>query len=198
MKPTLPTRLNLLANLRAGAVQILCNTFARAFDVKAPNVMHASRYAKAAKSDALGGTRPDLYAFREFSAACMEAALESPAYAAVRKERLRELAFELGTKVRRALRPSDRRLPSLIRLLYSSIGIDVECTVPGSFTFRRCYFSERYTPELCDFMSAFDDGFVSGLCGGGSLVFSARIPEGCPCCLACFSQAISIEREDLV
>lgn len=37
-------------------------------------------------------------------------------------------------------------------------------------------------------MSAFDSGFVGGLCGGGSLVFESRITEGAPCCTALLTQ----------
>ena len=132
--------------------------------------------------------RPDLFAFREFSAACMEEALRSPSYADGRKERLRALAEDLGRRVRGVLSPDDVELAGLVTRLYAIIGIDVEGTVPGALTFRRCYFSARYTPALCAFMSAFDDGFISGLCGGGRLMFDSRITEGNPGCEACFEK----------
>ena len=74
--------------VEAAATQVLCDTFARAFDVEAP------RMARLRGMRASG--RPDLFAFREFSAACMEEALRSPSYADGRKERLRALAEDLG------------------------------------------------------------------------------------------------------
>ena len=166
--------------VEAITVQVLCETFARAFDVEAPRVWRL-RIDEA-------GNRPDLFAFREFSAACMEEALRSPRYAAQRKERLRTLAEELGSHVRTALAPDDGELAGLVSRSYAIIGIDVEGSVPGALTFRKCYFSERYTPALCAFMSAFDDGFVSGLCGGGKLAFDTRITEGCPNCEARFER----------
>ncbi len=166
---------------QALVVQVLCDTFARTFDVEAPRVwgLRASEECK----------RPDLFAFREFSAACIEEALLSPSYAAQRRKRLRELAERLGHSVRIALAPEDKELADLVTHLYSLIGIEVQGQVPGSLVFRRCYFSERYTPKLCAFMSAFDDGFISGLCGGGQLVFSTRITEGHTGCEACFGNS---------
>ncbi len=159
-------------------VQILCNTFARAFEVEAPRV---GQVCASYEHD-----RPDLYAFTEFSAACIEEALQSPSYAAERKERLTILAEKLGNQVRVVLAPSDERLAHLVSRFYRIIGIDVTGDIPGTLVFRQCFFSKRYTPEICAFMSAFDSGFISGLCAGGKLTFTMRITEGCSNCRACF------------
>lgn len=161
--------------LRTIGVQVLCNTFAQVFDVKAPNV------ASLPPSSAL-------WAFREFSAACMEEALASPEYAAGKRADLEVAARELGAKLRMALKPTDEELPLLVHALYAAIEIEVSAQVPGEFTFHRCFFAGRYSPELCAFMSAFDSGFVAGLCDGSGLVFLTRITEGAPCCRARFVQ----------
>ena len=157
--------------LKSTFAHVLCSTFASAFDVEPPLLLNK---------------KPDeaLYEFREFSAACMEAALESPQYAANRRAALEKSAADLGAAVHTVLKPHDEELMNLIAYLYAAIGIGVTGTVPGELTFHRCYFSKRYTPELCAFMSAFDSGFVSGLCGGGTLTFDTRITEGAPCCHA--------------
>jgi len=167
--------------VRAAGVQVLLGVFARTFDVAPPHV--ALRPAAAA-----------LFAFREFSAACIEEALASPAYAARKRAELEARARDLGLLVRRVLGPRDSELAGLVSFLYAAISIDVvqgdsrnlrdAFQRPARLQFQRCYFSERYTPEICAFMSAFDSGFVGGLCGGGSLQFESRITSGAPCCLA--------------
>ena len=173
---------------RAAGIQVLLGVFARTFDVVPPRVV--------------GWPADDaLYAFREFSAACIEEALVSPDYAASKRVELESRARDLGSLVRHALRPRDDELAELVSFLYAAIAIDVVGLGPeGSQTkfhrparlqFRRCYFSERYTPEICAFMSAFDSGFVGGLCGGGSLQFESRITAGAPCCLASLVDEIS-------
>ncbi len=176
MKTSLPAR------VQAIGVQVLCDTFARVFDVQAPDV-------RTVITDSNGNRieRSDLYAFRAFSMACIDAALESPAYARERRAALRDEALRLGGLVRKVLNPRDEELPELVAYLYRAIGITVRGPIPGTLIFTACYFGEGYTPEHCAFMSAFDDGFVSGLCGGGSLVFSERITQGCPCCKALFA-----------
>ena len=155
---------------RAGLRELLA-VFAKTFGVDAPDV------SRMAYPDALS-------AFREFTAACMEEALSSPAYASVKRGELEDRARRLGKRVRAVLAPRDGELGGLISALYATIGIDVEDGGGGRLLFRRCYFSGRYTPGLCAFMSALDSGFVGGLAGGKELRFEARITEGDPCCVA--------------
>ena len=51
--------------------------------------------------------------------------------------------------------------------------------------FGPCSFSQRYTPEDCRFMSAFDEGFMCGIMGiEGDLRFECRLTEGAACCRA--------------
>lgn len=165
------TRLMQHDKARSAAVAALLDVFAVTFGVEAPHVI---------------GKNPDdaLFAFREFTAACMEEALASPAYAARKRVELEARAFAFGEKVRRVLRPGEDELAELVSRLYSAIGIEVTGAVPGTLVFHRCSFAQRYTPALCAFMGAFDSGFVGGLAGGGSLRFEARISEGAPCCRA--------------
>ncbi len=101
--------------------------------------------------------------------------------------RLYLAAFLLGRKVRRITGFTDAEdLRRLVFLLYRGIGISMEGTLPGCITVTECAFSSFYAPAQCRLMSAMDSGVIAGLFGGGKLVFSRRITEGCPCCRACF------------
>ena len=171
MRFPLPLEGNAPAFARSWAIQVLLGVLGRTFDVVPPRVFDLPP-ARA------------LYAFREFSAACMEEALASPVFAAERREELGRRARKLGEQVRLVLDPRDGELMALVSWLYCAIGIDVDGAAPGKLVFRRCYFSERYTPELCAFMAAFDSGFIGGLCAAGELTFSTRITAGCDCCRA--------------
>ena len=72
-----------------------------------------------------------------------------------------------------------------VRFLYSGIGIELTADESGGLKFGPCFFSERYTPEDCWFMSAFDEGFLCGIMGiEGSLCFNCRLTEGAACCRA--------------
>jgi hypothetical protein len=57
------------------------------------------------------------------------------------------------------------------------LAIDLSLDAGGGVTVRRCSLADRYTPEVCRFMSAMDEGLVAGLCGG-RLAFSERLTEG--------------------
>lgn len=159
--------------VRIVVIRVLLGVFCRVFDVRAPEVVTLP-------------ANEALRAFREFSAACMEAALESSSFAQSRREELEEQAYRLGMRVRAALAPNDDELMPLVSWLYSAIDITVVGSIPGELVFQRCSFSVRYTPALCAFMSAFDSGFVGGVCGGGGLAFSERITAGAPCCRALY------------
>jgi hypothetical protein len=70
------------------------------------------------------------------------------------------------------------------RLAYRAIGIDFEGDTCGGITINRCFFSQAYTPTVCQVMSALDAGLLAGLSGGSRLVFTERITEGYPWCRA--------------
>ena len=91
----------------------------------------------------------------------MEAALADEQVAAMYRARLREGGFRIGSH------------------------IELTADESGGLKFGPCFFSERYTPEDCWFMSAFDEGFLCGIMGiEGSLCFNCRLTEGAACCRA--------------
>lgn len=101
--------------------------------------------------------------------------------------RLYENARCAGTWLRRLTGiKAEADIRQLVILLYRNIGIRLEGDIPGTFQAWCCYFAGAYTPEECRFMSAMDNGMITGLFGGGALEFSERITEGKPCCTACF------------
>jgi hypothetical protein len=65
--------------------------------------------------------------------------------------------------------------------LYRTLDIDKAVDATGGVTIRRCSLAAHYTPEVCRFMSAMDEGIVAGL-SDGRLVFSARLTEGAERC----------------
>ena len=72
----------------------------------------------------------------------------------------------------------------LLIFLYRNIKITMNFVDAEKITFPSCYFSRYYTPEQCKFMSNFDSGIISGICGKGRLKFTGRITEGCEKCTA--------------
>ena len=73
---------------------------------------------------------------------------------------------------------------ALGQILYRAIGVEIQGDAQGSVTVQHCYFSRFYSGQVCDLISALDDGVFSGLSGGGRLVFSERITEGRDFCRA--------------
>jgi hypothetical protein len=80
---------------------------------------------------------------------------------------------------------------SVARALYRMIGVDFKARAAGRtgnartsarFTVRTCFFSSRYSPEVCRLISSLDAGLLSGLTGGGELVFARRMTEGAIFC----------------
>ena len=103
------------------------------------------------------------------------------------QERMYQSAYWKGSMIRRILWiRTDERAQRVLFWLYRNIGMELEGTCPGAVQVCRCYFSEFYTPEMCQVMSAMDRGIFAGLFGGGELTFESRITEGCPCCRAIF------------
>lgn len=83
----------------------------------------------------------------------------------------------------------------LTTALYRHIGIQLEGHIPGELCFRRCFFSQYYTPETCLAASALDEGIMRGLTGNGKLTFQQRITEGCACCKAVFNKTSNTNNE---
>lgn len=156
---------------------VLMDVFARAFDVEPPRLARLSPEAA-------------LLAFRSFTAACMEIAAEHAQLAAYLRGRLGTQAERLGRRVRALLLVRRGRALGVARYFYHGIGIELTGSLPGELRFGPCYFAERYTPQDCWFMSAFDEGFLRGLtgCPEAGLRFSCRLTDGAPCCRARFAQ----------
>lgn len=103
--------------------------------------------------------------------------------------RLYEEAFRLGSRIRRITGFEDERdMERLVFCLYRNIGISMSGSIRDGFEIYGCYFSGFYTPEQCALMSNVDSGIVAGICGGGRLVFTERITEGCGRCRACLTE----------
>ena len=102
-------------------------------------------------------------------------------------KRMNEEAYRMGRLLRKVFfLKKQAGIERLTIALYRNIGIELEGHIPGQLCFRRCFFSQYYTPEICLAASALDDGIVRGLAGCGQLTFQQRITEGCKCCLATF------------
>ncbi len=160
--------------VRKVEVAAIMGVFAHAFDVDSP---------------ALEDLPADdcLFVFREFTAACMEEALKGGQAAAPYRERLGEGGSRLGSQLRDLLRVSASSAFPFAQFLYRGIGIELASDEAGGLRFGSCSFAQRYSPECCWFMSAFDEGFLRGLLGvNARLVFSCRLTEGASCCCARF------------
>ena len=161
--------------MRKAETAVLMKTFAHAFEVDPPSL-------RACSSDEA------LFAFRDFTAACMEAACADSAVAARYRARLGKGACGLGNAVRKLLHVKPEQAYTVTRFLYRGIEIEIEGSLPGALRFAPCSFARRYTPADCWFMSAFDEGFMRGITGerDAQLRFACRLSEGAPCCDATF------------
>lgn len=114
---------------------------------------------------------------------CLEDVASAPEVAS----RLRGSAFEFGQEMRNALGIRTRsEVMRAARLLYGNMGIDFRGSSKGGITVSKCAFARFYSQEICEFISAVDDGILSGLAGGGSLSFMGRITGNLPNCKAFF------------
>ncbi|MBN2383363.1 hypothetical protein JXQ70_10810 [bacterium] len=101
------------------------------------------------------------------------------------KMRLSHNAYQLGQKLRSIFRIRTRKdVLILCEILYQTLKIEFSGQESGEVTIKRCFFSQWYTPEVCDIISALDQGVIAGISAGGSLVFHERITDGKPCCRA--------------
>lgn len=147
-------------------IQILLCATARAFDRPGKMVCHLSADRA-------------LAAYAAYTRDCVETR-------AVAGKRIYQSAYRLGRLVRRISGFTESAdLERLVFYLYSNIGIRVTGQLPGEIVIPACYFSSLYTPRLCRIMSLMDWGIIAGICGGGKLVFTQRLTQGCGSCRAC-------------
>lgn len=125
--------------------------------------------------------------FARFTEQRSRMCLEDAASAAEVAQRLRESAFEFGQEMRSVLRLQTRsEVMRAARLLYRVLGIDFRGSSDGGIVVAKCSFAGFYSQEICEFISALDEGILAGLAGGGSLSFMGRITGNRPNCTACF------------
>lgn len=99
------------------------------------------------------------------------------------KKRLHRNACILGQRIRKdfGIR-SPREVMEMSSILYQILGIDFEGDASGRVTIKKCFFSDYYSPQVCQIISSLDEGVAAGLSAGGKLSFSGRITEGKDCC----------------
>jgi hypothetical protein len=69
-------------------------------------------------------------------------------------------------------------------LVYKLLNIEFQGETQGNIVIKRCFFSAYYSSSVCQLISSLDEGLLTGLSGGGKLIFSQRITEGKECCRA--------------
>ena len=69
-------------------------------------------------------------------------------------------------------------------LIYKVLKIEFQGEPRGNIVIKRCFFSAYYSRSVCQLISSLDEGLLTGLSGGGKLIFSQRITEGHECCRA--------------
>lgn len=154
-------------------LQQLMNMTARAFGVEPRRVWRLT-----------GDEALQVYA--EFTRDNLQCGVDRPLLLRMGKE-----AYKMGRLLRRFFFVRSKAdVEQLTIALYRNIGIELEGHIPGELCFRRCFFSQYYTSEICLAASALDDGIMRGLTGHGQLTFQQRITEGCTCCKAVFTQDI--------
>lgn len=129
--------------------------------------------------------RETLEKFAAFTRDEAQSALTSGDDLAALKTRLYANALALGEKLRKRFgikTLSDAMAMS--RILYRILSIDFQGNPQGEIVIRRCFFSDVYSSQICEVISALDKGVVAGLSGGGKFSFDQRITEGESCCKA--------------
>jgi hypothetical protein len=130
-----------------------------------------------------------LRAFGDFFKDEAEKAIEKGSDIGEIKQRLFENARLLGRTLRdryriRTLKDAFRMARAFFRILMTDFEGDAR---GGQIVVRRCFFSSRFSKDVCSIMSSFDEGLLSGLSGGGVLTFIERITDCSACCRARFT-----------
>ncbi len=166
-----------LLSCKTGAgfeIRILMRQTAGVFKGDAPRIVKSS-------------DRDPLKRYAEFSAEAANKALHSGRDQKKLHQDLYDMAFRLGSSLRRWMQPKDEKeCLALLILLYKNIGITIREESPGKICVLDCYFSSFYTPGICAVISAIDAGIFAGIYQGGSLSFLTRITEGQKECRADF------------
>lgn len=123
--------------------------------------------------------------FAEFTTAELDKAKRHGADIELIRSRMYRGAFEIGDRLRRQWRISNRsEVMDVGRMLYKFLGIEFRGSAEGSIDITRCVFASYYSADTCRVISSLDEGMMAGLSGGGMLIFSQRITEGFDSCRA--------------
>jgi len=129
-----------------------------------------------------------LKAYANFSKTKAKEIINSKANIDVVKNRLYQNAHQLGKKLRKDFRIKTYSDVILCcKIIYKILKIDFTGKLNGNVNIKYCFFSQFYTPDVCEIISSLDNGLAAGLSDGGELVFKERITEGAKCCSANFS-----------
>jgi hypothetical protein len=103
------------------------------------------------------------------------------------RRRLYDGAYRMGSDLRSAFHITNTAgALSAARVLYRALGIDLQASPAGDVTVLRCFFGDYYSSPVCELIASLDEGLFAGLAGGGRLLFTQRITDGCQCCKAEF------------
>lgn len=104
------------------------------------------------------------------------------------KVRLYNGAYQLGQQFREQFKiTTTQEVMLMMKIVYSVLEMDMQIASSDEILIERCFFSRYYSPQICQLISALDEGLAAGLSDGGKLGFYERITEGHNCCRAKFA-----------
>jgi hypothetical protein len=155
--------------IKKNKLQELCDLTADAFMCAGP-ALHGLTFAEGLRRYAL------------FTREQGEKCLTEAAQAEQIKTRLYDNACIFGRQLRKTLCVKTwQDAMTALTAAYHLLGIDFQAQGEAEFTIRRCFFSQYYSADVCQLISALDAGLVAGL-SGGQLSFTHRITDGSCCC----------------
>ena len=155
-------------------LQQLFDLTASAFQDQAPQVQRLS-------------FKQGLLQFARYSKAQAETAIQLKQDLQLIKSSLYHHAFQLGRSIRKRFKiKTAREIIILSKVIYRVLGIDFDADLDGEVLIKKCFFSQFYSREICEVISAIDEGMAAGLSDGGELSFTQRMTAGKDCCRAYF------------
>ena len=168
------SRVYIPAGIKKQYLQQLFDLTASAFQDQAPQIKGLS-------------FKQCLLQFAQYSKAQTETSIRLRQDLQLIKSRLYHNAFQLGRSIRKRFKiKTAREVISLIKVIYRVLGIDFEADLQGEALIKKCFFSQFYSREVCEVISAIDEGMAAGLSDGGKLTFTQRMTAGEDCCRAYF------------
>lgn len=175
-------------SLRLKIVQFYCPAFIK--KQKLSDLFDLTAQAFEADPPDLSGKSLDEYLFHYalFTKSAAEKALQNANLSQQKvKNNLYKNAYRLGQRIKKQLGlRTFEDVMTASKFLYQILGIDFEGNQNGEIIINKCHFSEFYSSEVCELISALDEGMLAGMSGGGKLTFYQRITEDKDCCKANF------------